>query len=220
MATLVVAAAGREYRLTPGESLTFGRASRCMIRLDPGDSGISRVAGEIEFVAQVWFVSNRSRSRQLSVIDQLGLRRVLAPGQRDPVEGRTRVLVDGSRGSHELVLEGPEPTVEPAQVATGLPTVAGEDVIKPAERLALIALFAGYLLEGDRYDPVPRSYAAAAKRLGYEPKTLSKRIENLRTRLTKAGVPNLHGPNALAALAEYALTTGTITAKDLRLIGL
>lgn len=220
MATLVAMAARREYRLTPGESLTFGRASRCTIRLDPGDGGISRLAGEIEFVAQVWFVSNRSRSRQLSVVDQLGLRRVLAPGQRDPIEGRTRVIVDGSRGSHELVLKGPEHAVEPAQMATGIPTIEGRDLVKPAERRDLVALFAGYLLEGDRYDPVPSSYATAATLLRCQAKTLRKRIEYLRTRLTKAGVPNLHGRNAQTALAEYALTTGLITVKDLSLIGL
>jgi len=220
MATLVVVAARREYRLTPGESLTFGRASRCTIRLDPGDGGISRLAGEIEFVAQVWFVSNRSRSRQLSVVDQLGLRRVLAPGQRDPIEGRTRVIVDGSAGSHELVLIGPEPAVEPARVATGIPTIDAKDLVKPAERRDLVALFAGYLLEDDRYDPVPNSYARAATLLKCKPKALSRRIEHLRERLTNAGVPNLHGPNAQRALAEYVLTTGLITAKDLRLIDL
>jgi hypothetical protein len=45
-----------------------------------------------------------------------------------------------------------------------------------------------------------------------------KRIEYLRTRLSNAGVPNLHGWNALTTLAEYALTTGLITRADLRLI--
>jgi hypothetical protein len=34
-----------------------------------------------------------------------------------------------------------------------------------------------------------------------------KRIEYIRSRLTRAGVPNLIGENALHHLAEYVLTT-------------
>jgi hypothetical protein len=217
---LTVTALGEERRVVPGETFTFGRAATCTACLDPDDGGISRLAGEIEFVGQVWFVTNRSRSRPLAVVDRFGLRSVLGPGQRSPVEGRVRVLVDGSRTSHELVLDGPEPESPPDGTATGASTLAGQGVvINDADRRALVALFAGYLQQGDRYDPAPRSYAAAAARLQWERTTLVKRIEYLRTRLTNAGVPNLQGWNAMQALAEYVLTTGIITPDDLHLIG-
>ncbi len=88
-----------------------------------------------------------------------------------------------------------------------------------ADRLAMVALFAGYLHDPPRHDPHPRSYAAAA-RLGWPKTTLIKRVEYLRTRLTTAGVSNLTGWNALPALAEYAITTGVITKEHLTLIGL
>ena len=218
---LVISAGGREHHVRPDEPFTFGRSESCTICLDPADPAISRVAGVVEHVGDVWFVSNRSRSRQLAVVDRFGLRRVLGPGQRDAIEGRVRVIVDGANRSHELVLEGPPP-VEPAgpEIATGRPTSAGEGVIiNDADRKALVALFAGYLHEGERYDPSPKSYAAAAARLGWPRTTLVKRIEYVRTRLTNAGVPNLQGWNALNALAEYALTTGLITREDLHLIG-
>ena len=81
-----------------------------------------------------------------------------------------------------------------------------------------MALFAGYLQEGDRYDPNPKSYAAAAARLGWPRTTLVERIEYLRGRLDRAGVPNMQGWNALSGLAEYVLTTGLITREDLRLL--
>ena len=83
----------------------------------------------------------------------------------------------------------------------------------------MVALFAGYLEDPPRYDPYPKSYAAAAARLGWPRTTLVKRIEYLRTRLTNAGVPNLTGWNALPNLAEYAITARLISKEDLRLIG-
>ncbi len=218
---LTIVANGTRYRLSPGETFTFGRAESCTLCLDADDAAISRLAGEVERFGEVWFVTNRSASRPFSVVDGPGLRRVLAPGQRDAIEGRVRVIVDGSGAKHELIFEGPEPGEDaPAEVVPGQPTAAGQDVmINDADRLALVALFAGYLHEGRRYDPSPRSYDAAAKRLGWPRTTLVKRVEYIRTRLTNAGVPNLQGWNALSSLAEYALTTKLITPEDLRLIG-
>lgn len=218
---LTVTSGDTTLRLLPGERLTFGRAESCTLCLDPDDAAISRLAGEVEHVGEVWFVTNRSASRPFSVVDGPGLRRVLAPGQRDALEGRVRVIVDGTSARHELVFEAPPPRTEASEAVTGLPTAAGQEVvINDADRLALVALFAGYLQEGRRYDPSPRSYEAAARRLGWPRTTLVKRVEYIRTRLTNAGVPNLQGWNALSALAEYALTTKLITPDDLRLIGL
>jgi hypothetical protein len=218
---LVVQAGGREHRVARDEEFTFGRAPSCTVCVDADDTAISRVAGAVEWLGEVWFVTNRSRGRQLAVVDRFGLRRVLGPGERDPIEGRMRVIVDGARGSHELIFHGPAPAGDGApDLGTGRPTSAGEGVVvNDADRKALVALFAGYLHEGERYDPAPRSYAAAATRLGWPRTTLVKRIEYLRTRLSNAGVPNLQGWNALHALAEYALTTGLITREDLHLIG-
>ena len=80
------------------------------------------------------------------------------------------------------------------------------------------ATVAGYLRDGDRYDPCPRAYLAAATRLGWPRTTLVKRIEYLRTRLTRAGVPGMNGHRAMENLAEHVLTDGLITKADLRLI--
>lgn len=217
--SLVVTVDGVRREIAADSSFSFGRASGCTVCLDPDDPAISRLAGEIERAGDVWLVVNRSRSRQFAVVDQYGLRRVLGPGQREPVDGRVRVIVDGANASHELIVEGPPAGIVAADDATGLPTSAGHGVIiNDADRHALVALFAGYLQEGPRYDPNPKSYAAAAARLGWPRTTLVKRIEYLRTRLANAGVPNMQGWNALSSLAEYALTTGMITREDLRLI--
>jgi hypothetical protein len=219
-ASLVVRYRDAEHQLAPGDTVTFGRSTGCTLCLDPDDPAISRLAGSVERDGDVWWLTNTSGSRYLAVVDELGLRSVLAPGRRVPVEGRLRVIVDG-RHSHEVVLHGPDPAGEAAlATATGVPTSVGEGVlVNEADRRAMVALFVGYLEEGPRYDPYPKSYAAAAARLGCPRTTLVKRIEYLRLRLSNAGVPNLQGWNALTNLAEYALTAGLITRDDLRLLG-
>jgi hypothetical protein len=88
--------------------------------------------------------------------------------------------------------------------------------ISQDDRLALAALFAEYLEDPPRYDPAPKSYRAAAARLGWPRSTLVKRIEYLRARLNAAGVPNMLGFSALTSLAEYAISRRLIVRDDLR----
>lgn len=215
-----------EVTASPGEVLTFGRAPSCTLCLDPDDAAISRLAGRFEYDGHGWWIVNASAYRQLATVDEYGLRSVLPPGRRSALDGTSRVLVEGTDTTHQLtvtvpVSDIPEP-VAPRQdtpVIEGVPTSIGESVlINAADRAALVAIFAGYLEEGKRYDPYPKSYAAAAARLGLPRTTLVKRIEHLRGRLTTAGVPNLTGWNALANLAEYVLTTGVISRDDLTLL--
>ncbi|MGH3761462.1 hypothetical protein [Actinophytocola sp.] len=208
-----------ELRAPDGE-FTFGRAEGCTVSLDAEDVGISRLAGSIDADGGVWWVTNLSTRRPLSVIDEIGFRKVLAPKQRYALEGRVRVVVDGREGSHELEIVGPARAEAPTGTTVpGRPTAVGADVlIRQDDRMALVALFAGFLEEGPRYDPHPKEYGAAAARLGWPRSTLVKRIEYLRTRLDKAGVPNMMGWKALTNLAEYVLAAKIITKDDLRLL--
>jgi hypothetical protein len=216
--TLTVRIGEVEHEPVPGQPFTFGRAASCTVCLDPDDVSISRLAGSIDWESGAWWLSNASNTRQLDLVDEVGFRSVLTPGRRAAVEGRLRVIVQGASGSHELILLGPGPKITcVGGQATGLPTEIGADVsINDADRAALVALFAGYLEEGPRYDPYPKSYAAAAARLGWPRTTLVRRIEYLRKRLSKAGVPNMDGWNALSNLAEYVLAAKIITRDDLR----
>jgi hypothetical protein len=222
MAELQVRCGEVEVAVLPGDGFTFGRAPGCTLCLDPDDIAISRLAGRIEHDGRGWWLVNASSARQFATVDEFGLRSVLPPGKRAALEGTSRILVEGTETTHEITVSVPAeapPTGEVEAIAEGLPTSIGEGVlINAADRAALVALFAGYLEEGKRYDPYPKSYAAAAARLGLPRTTLVKRIEYLRARLTAAGVPNLTGWNALPNLAEYALTTGLITRADLNLL--
>lgn len=209
-----------DFPLDQGVAITFGRSPECTICLDEQDLAISRLAGRIEFDTGQWWLVNPSSSRPLGVVDEFGLRSVLPPGRRTVLEGPTRILIDGVEHTHQLAILLPSYAAGAAvPVPDGEPTNIGESVfVNDADKAALVALFAGYLEEGTRYDPNPKSYAAAAARLGWPRTTLVKRIEYLRSRLSAAGVPNLTGWNALNNLAEYALTTGLIRREDLAIL--
>jgi len=200
--------------------ITFGRSPECDVCLDPEDQGISRHAGVVEWQHGTWWVRNLSDALPLSIVDDLGFRSLLPPGRRAAVETRVRVLVDCSQNRpHSLLVEpigAASPEAEPA-VLDGPSTAIGQQVlITEADRLAMVALFAGYLEDPPRYDPHPKSYAAAAARLGWPRTTLVKRIEYLRSRLDAAGVPNMTGWTALTNLAEYAISRRLITREDLK----
>lgn len=191
--------------------------------LDPVDVGISRIAGSVEHNGGTWWIINRSSTRPITVIDELGLRTVVAPARRLAAAGPMTIIVEGSARRHAIEVLAEHPDLAPAAdplTGDAMPTLTADDVIvNDADRRALVALFSGYLEPFPRHDPHPRSYADAAETLGWPRSTLVKRIEYLRTRLTSAGVPNLVGETALEHLAEWAITTGVITRADLALIG-
>jgi hypothetical protein len=218
--TVRVETAAGSTTLVEGQRLTFGRARECTVCLDPEDLAVSRIAGVITFEGGTWWIANNSATRPLSIVDDLGLRAVLGPGRRAAVQADLRVIVGGSRGQHAIRVYADAPPTGPLlRQPPGASTAVGEQVlISPADRLAMLALFAGYLADPPRYDPYPRTYAAAAARLGWKRTTLVKRIEYLRSRLDAAGVPDMTGYAALANLAEYALSRGLITREDLALL--
>jgi hypothetical protein len=219
----VVTVGEQRFELTTADALTFGRDPSCSVCLDPDDLGISRLAGSIERDESTWWVVNRSSSRPLEVVDEIGIRTLLAPGRRLAAQGPLTVVVEGSTRRHALAVDPAASSDGPAPLGGRpddiRPTVtAAEVVINDQDRLALVAIFAGYLEPFPRYDPHPRSYADAAARLGWPRTTLVKRIEYLRSRLGGAGVPNMLGENALVSLAEWALVTGALTHDDLTLL--
>jgi hypothetical protein len=225
--TITIGLKDQRIQVTEGEELTFGRSQRTTLCLDPADLGISRVAGALEAEAGVWWLVNKSSVRPLEVVDDVGIRTVLPPGRRLAVTAPITVIVEGAMRRHALTVDLPNEAIEGLargpipvlQAEEGNPTRAASDVsITSADKVALVALFAGYLEPFPRYDPHPKSYADAAARLDWPRTTLVKRVEYLRTRLTNAGVPNLLGDNALQHLAEWALATGLISRADLGLL--
>ncbi len=219
---VAVVHAGERRDLKPGDVYTFGRATDCTACLDPDDLGISRLAGSVERESGTWWVLNRSTVRALTVVDELGIRTLVSPGRRLAVAGSLTVVVEGAARRHALdvIAElAPAFGASVAQPGDSRPTATTDEVmITHQDRQALVAVFAGYLYPFPRYDPHPRSYAAAATELGWPRTTLVKRIEYIRIRLNNAGVPGLLGDSALQHLAEWALTTRVITRDDLAVL--
>lgn len=226
-----VRAGGKIHDLAAGGALVFGRGASCDVVLDASDMSISRTAGSVSVdeSGSVW-ITNLSSALPLVAVDPFGFRSVLAPSRRVVVDGGAGIVVDGEAGSHHLEVRCTQAAARAGATAgdaageedpsdSGRATRIGADVvINDQDRLALVALFAGYLDAPPRYDPNPKSYQAAAARLGWPRTTLVKRIEYLRTRLTAAGVPNLQGFNALSHLAEYVIARRILTRDDLRLL--
>lgn len=204
--------------MSPGEEATFGRSVECVFRVDPADIAISRLAGVVLAENNAWFVVNLSRTGKLDVLDDLGLRSALAPGRRCALQGDMRILLQGNK-KHEIAVHAPPvdtPVIE--DEPEGQPTSLGESVsLTPAEHVILVALFASYL-RNEQGTPHPTTYDAVAVRLGMPSSTVRKKVEYLRKRLTKAGVPNMDGRDALLNLGEYALAKRLITKDDLRLL--
>ena len=217
LSTATVSMGDARWEVSVDSPLTFGRAESCTICLDPDDLGISRYAGSVEYQAGTWWLTNRSNTRLLMVVSERGLAMKLEPGRRVAVDEPLAVEVHGSIRRHALQIRPPEELAPPplGSPPGDLRTVGAEVVYSDRDRMALAALFEGYLLPFPRYDPHPRTYAEAAARLGWPRTTVTKRIEHLRARLTDAGVGNLEGPNALRHLGEYVLATGVITEADL-----
>lgn len=207
---------GSRHRATPDAPVTFGRDEGCTICLDPGDTGVSRVAGEVHWGDGVWWLENRSRTRPLIVSDDQILRNVLPQGRRHPLDVVTRVVVDGTRPYTLIVTPHLAGAPGPAGDAPeGLPTSAGLNArVSDSDRLALAALFENYVGNPSRVDGI-RSYEAAAARLGQSRDQVRRRVENLRERLYQDGARQLKGAAAMQHLAEFALANGLLTADDL-----
>jgi hypothetical protein len=182
--TLTIGLGDQRYEVAEDEGLTFGRSQRTTLCLDPADLGISRVAGSLENEGGVWWLVNKSTVRPLEVVDDVGIRTVLPPGRRLAVTAPLTVIVEGAMRRHALTVDLPEeaqgslagsPLAAPQ--VEGNPTRAASEVsITSADKLALVALFSGYLEPFPRYDPHPKSYADAAARLDWPRTTLVKRV--------------------------------------------
>lgn len=203
------------------QTFTFGRSPECDLALDETDRSISRIAGRIERSEGSWVLRNASTSRPLYLVDDVGLRRTLAVGSVAAIPpGHMRVMVVGTR-THELLLSVGE---HPARVvgAVSNPLTSADHTLLPSvtpnERLALVALAETYLLPHPRHDPAPRTYGAAAARLGLPETTVRKRVENVREKLLDAGLFAVETADALAAVVEFALAVRMLTPKDLSLL--
>ncbi len=227
---LLVMYESRTWRVRPGETFTFGRAPTCSAALPAEDRGLSRSAGSLTYHDGAWWLHNDSKSSLLYVSGDRGFRVDLPPGMQIPVQlWHAKVRLNGVHGDYTLRLrlpdldDLPEPGDPDAPSATRPGT--GEHLVtstryRPplteSDRLVLAARFEEYLTWRHTGAPAPRTAKEAAERIGWQPHAVAKRCENIRDRYARLGVPGLRGPRALEDLATLLISTGELTAEDLR----
>ena len=227
----------RTWRLRPGETFTFGRASTSSVVLPYEDRGLSRHAGSFSYHVDSWWVHNDSGSSLLYLTGDLGFRVDLPPGMRAPLQQwHIKVRLHGALGDYTMRLrlpdlddvpdapdaaDAPGPGTRPAKRRRARPeSIVTSTHYRPSlsegDRLVLAARFEEYLTWRHAGAPAPRSAAETAERIGWQTHTVAKRCENIRNRFTRLGIPGLRGPRALEELARLLISTGTLTADDLR----
>jgi hypothetical protein len=136
------------------------------------------------------------------------------------------VTLNGALGSYTMRLrlpdldDAPEPAeAAPVTYVTGERAVTSTRYHAPltsSDRLVLAARFEAYLTFRQTGNPAPASARDTAERIGWQAHTVAKRCENIRDRYVRLGVPGLRGPRALEELALLLISTGELTAEDLR----
>lgn len=225
MAKLIVETGGRRIELVPGQQITFGRDRSCDLCLDPGDVGISRVAGRISHDGGVWAVRNLSHKRALHVADATGFTMplpasALANGasQRMIDQSTLTVLVAGELWTHVIVLRLEHPSAIPVAPLPADPVSTRTQVPRLTEeqREVLVAMARGYLRAYPHYDPRPRTYQEVADLLGLTKSQVTKRVEKVRDDLVRVGVLGLEKKiDTRRALCEWLLAMRVIAPGDL-----
>jgi hypothetical protein len=223
---LIVMYESQTWRVRPGERsqpFTFGRAPTCSAVLPSADRGVSRTAGSFRFHDRSWWLHNDSSSSVLSVLGDRGFRVDLPPGLAVPLQQwHAKVTVNGALGRYTLRLRLPDlddvPDLAPKAVTEehGVTSTRHRMRLTDTDRLVLAARFEPYLTWRHAGDPAPRSARDTAERIGWQAHTVAKRCENIRDRYVRLGAPGLRGPRALEELALLLISTGELSAADLR----
>jgi hypothetical protein len=194
---------------------------------------VSRNAGSFDWRGGLWWLANSSASSMLYLTGDMGFRADIPPGLALPLQQwHAKVRVDGMLDSYTMRMRLPDLDEEldnedddAPELAAAVPDVLPERGVtstrlraplKDADRLVLAARFEEYLTWKHSGAPSPRSARETAARIGWQPHTVSKRCENIRTRYVRIGVPGLRGPRALEELAALLISTGELTGDDLR----
>ncbi len=225
---LIVMYESQTWHVSPEqeEPFSFGRAPTCTAVLPAADRGVSRSAGSLRFHDRSWWLHNDSSSSVLTLLGDRGFRVDLPPGLAVPLQQwHAKVTVNGALGRYTIRLrlpeldDVPEPDPKPVSHVTQerAVTITRYRVsLTDTDRMVLAARFEQYLTWRHAGDPAPRSARETAERIGWEPHTVTKRCENIRDRYLKLGAPGLRGARALDELALLLISTGALTAADLR----
>ena len=224
---LTVDFAGEVHHPDPESVFVIGRSGDLEIDDNPY---LHRAFLQVSFSPAdgLWWVTNVGTRLAAHLTDPRGLMRTtLAAGARQPlVFPLTLLTFTAGATSYELLLETDGPIYSPRPVE---PDAGGDTTIGPSEfteskKLARLALAEPLLRRvGTGASQVP-SAVEAATRIGWPQTRFNRKLDNICTKLERAGVEGLRGElgqtaaNRRVLLVEYAVSTLLVTADDLPLL--
>lgn len=229
--SLSVDFAGEIHVLTPGDELTFGRASGNDITID-SNPRLHRHFGHVSFRDGSWWLKNTGRRLPLSVLDQASRSRItLTSGRETSLSFRScSVTFSAGSTSYELLIEIALPDISDAELVDDLGpdvTIAGltidQELLVGEQRIVAVALAESALR--NPHDPIVLpSNKSIAHRFDWPMTTFNRKLDRLCRKYARAGVAGLVGtPGQLASdrrrkLVEHLVGTGEITVDDLALL--
>lgn len=223
---LIVSLAGEVHEVVPLKEFSFGRMGDLPIDENPY---MHRIVGRFVHRDGLWWLQNLGSRIVLEVADcDSASIHTIKPGVESPLHfAEALVRFHAGRTGYEL-----EVSVEHAgRRALTMPVVSGADTITIADlpmtpdQLRLVLSLA----EPSLRDPLSRelripSNKQAAHRLGWSLTRFNRKLDNVCEKLTKRGVPGLHGGVSELAtdrrrrLVEFALQSGLVAAADLSML--
>ena len=218
---LIIAFEGDLRQVTPQESCTFGRAADLVI--DPSNRLLHRVLGRFYVQDRQWWLANEGRSTPLVITDEdsASYTRVVASTSTPVPFQRCAVSFSVGRANYRIGVEnaGLEASVPGGALAINLaePTLTTGALVFNQEQFALLEALAQPRLDGPITAADLPSNRALAADLGWTITKFNRKLDNLCTKLTKAGVVGLQGSVAEVAhdrrlvLANFVVEHGIVT---------
>lgn len=223
---LVVEFLGEEFEVSPSRTFTFGRAGDLSI---DDNQHLHRRLGLIDFADGMWWLHNVGSALNIDVVDRNSPSRLsLSPGATMALVFEEAVLrfqagVTSYEVNVDVPLSPPETTTGGADADEGTPTVTATELQFTPDQLRCILALAEPRLLDPAVIEVPTNKAAAA-RLGWKLTKFNRKLDNVCTKIARAGVTGLHGDaGALATkrrerLVVHAVTANLVTSADLVLL--
>lgn len=210
----------------PGDVVTFGRSGD--IEVDEANQYMHRIVGTFFDQDNVWWLANKSRHGQLTLVGNTGRLTRLPPEAVSAIAEPSGVLrFDAGPTTYELgwTLPGKEPLMPPVVDDEGsLSMVTSQFGIVPLneeQRQLLAALAERCILDTSASTADLPANASVAHRLGWSAKKLDRKLDYLCARLASEGVRGLRGEKGFEAidrrsrLVEHVMASGMISDADL-----
>ncbi|MDW3176682.1 MAG: hypothetical protein R8J94_04760 [Acidimicrobiia bacterium] len=213
----------------PDDVITFGRSAD--IEVDDANQYMHRIVGTFFFRDNVWWLANKSRHGNLTLVGNTGRLTRLPPEAVSALSEPTGVLrFDSGPSTYELgwTLPGQAPLMPPlddlAPDDEDATTQFGVVPLNDEQRLLLVALSERCLQDSSASTSDLPPNAAVAHRLGWSAKKLDRKLDYLCARLSAEGVRGLRGEKGFEAidrrsrLVEHVTSSGMVRVEDLDLL--